>query len=153
VRAHERFCAPLLDDIPAPSVLIQPEDRGSATAVFYGALRLLSLSVDAPVAIFPSDHYVADDRAFMAHVNVAVDVVRARPDLLVLVGIAPDTDEVEYQWIEPADVIRGPGLALCSRCAISGRSRRESSPRRCYARVAACGTASSWSPAPLRCSP
>jgi mannose-1-phosphate guanylyltransferase len=108
VHAHERFYAPLLDDIPAPSVLIQPEDRGSATAVFYGALRLLSLSADAPVAIFPSDHYVADDRAFVAHVNVAVDVVRARPDLLVLVGIAPDTDEVEYQWIEPADVIRGP---------------------------------------------
>ena len=108
VRAHERFYAPLLDDIPAPSVLIQPEDRGSATAVLYGALRLLSLPTDPPVAIFPSDHYVADDRAFMAHVNVAVDVVRARPDLLVLVGIAPDTDEVEYQWIEPADVIRGP---------------------------------------------
>ena len=105
VRAHERFYAPLLDDVPA---LIQPEDRGSATAIFYGALRLLSLSADAPAAVFPSDHYVADDRAFVAHVNVAVDVVRARPDLLVLVGIAPDTDEVAYQWIEPADVIRGP---------------------------------------------
>jgi mannose-1-phosphate guanylyltransferase len=108
VHAHERFYAPLLDDMPAPSVLIQPEDRGSATAVLYGALRVLSLSADAPTAIFPADHYVADDRAFMAHVNVAVDVVRVRPDLLVLVGIAPDTDEVEYQWIEPADVIRGP---------------------------------------------
>ena len=52
VHAHERFYAPLLDDIPA---LIQPEDRGSATAVFYGALRLLSVCADAPVAIFPSD--------------------------------------------------------------------------------------------------
>jgi hypothetical protein len=34
VHAHERFYAPLLDDVPATSVLIQPEDRGSATAVF-----------------------------------------------------------------------------------------------------------------------
>ncbi len=108
VHAHERFYAPLLNHLHAPWVLIQPEDRGSATAVLYGALRVLSLSADAPTAIFPADHYVADDRAFMAHVNVAVDVVRARPDLLVLVGITPDTDEVEYQWIEPADVIRGP---------------------------------------------
>ena len=108
VHAHERFYAPLLGDIPSPSVLIQPEDRGSATAVFFGMLHLLDLPTDPPVAIFPSDHYVADDRAFMAHVNVAIDVVRARADLLVLVGIAPDTDEVEYQWIEPADVIRGP---------------------------------------------
>src|SRR6185436_5854796 len=63
---------------------------------------------DAPVAILPSDHYVADDRAFMTHVGIAVDVVRARPDLLVLVSIAPDSDEVAYQWIEPADVIQGP---------------------------------------------
>jgi mannose-1-phosphate guanylyltransferase len=108
VHAHERFYAPLLHHIPTPSMLIQPEDRGSATAVLYGALRLLSLSADAPAVIFPADHYVADDRAFMAHVTIAIDVVRARPDLLVLVGIAPDTDEIEYQWIEPADLISGP---------------------------------------------
>ena len=107
VRAHERFYAPLLANVPSRSLLIQPEDRGSAPAVFYGLLRLLRLAPADPVAILPSDHYVSDDRAFVAHIKAAFDVVLSRPDLLVLVGMAPDTDEVEYEWIEPAEVIRG----------------------------------------------
>lgn len=108
VRAHERFYTPLLARVSSRCMVIQPENRGSAPAILYSLLRLLSLPPTGPVAIFPSDHYVSDDRAFMAHVSGAFDVVETRPDLVVLLGIAPDTDEVEYGWIEPADLIRGP---------------------------------------------
>src|SRR3972149_5398964 len=64
-----------------------------------------------PVAIFPSDHYVSDDAAFMAHVAAAFEAALARPDLIILLGIRPDRPEVEYGWIEPADRIplEGPG--------------------------------------------
>lgn len=34
--------------------------------------------------------------------------MRARPDVLVLLGIEPDRPETEYGWIEPAEVILGP---------------------------------------------
>jgi mannose-1-phosphate guanylyltransferase len=51
---------------------------------------------------------VSDDELFMAHVKAAFDVVRARGDLVVLLGIGPDTAEVEYGWIEPGDRITGP---------------------------------------------
>jgi mannose-1-phosphate guanylyltransferase len=108
VRTHERFYAPFLADIASRCMLIQPENRGNAPAILYGLLRLLTLAPVGPVAIFPSDHYVSDDQAFMAHVEGAFDVVLARPDLVVLLGIAPDTDEVDYGWIEPTDLIPGP---------------------------------------------
>src|SRR5919197_460160 len=107
VWAHERFYAPLLASVPSRCVLIQPENRGSAPAILHGLLRLLAIAATEPVAVFPSDHYVADTRAFMTHVNGAFEVVLARPDLVVLVGIGPDTDEVEYGWIEPGEPIRG----------------------------------------------
>lgn len=108
VRTHERFYAPLLTGISSRCLLIQPANRGSAPAILYGLLRLRTLAPIGPLAIFPSDHYVSDDPAFMAHVKGAFDVVLARPDLVVLLGIAPDTDEVDYGWIEPADLISGP---------------------------------------------
>ena len=110
VRAHERSYAPLLATLSSRRLLVQPEDRGSATAVFYGLLRLLRLAPNEPVVILPADHYVADDEAFVAHVRAAFAIVLCRPDLLVLLGVAPDTDEVEVadEWIEPADAIPGP---------------------------------------------
>ena len=40
VREHERFYAPLLANISSRSLLIQPEDRGSAPPVFYVPQRL-----------------------------------------------------------------------------------------------------------------
>lgn len=108
VRAHERLYAPLLATLSSRSLLVQPEDRGSAPAVFYGLLRLLKLAPTEPVVILPADHYVVDDEAFVAHVRAAFEIVLSRPDLLVLLGVAPDADEVEDEWIEPADAIRGP---------------------------------------------
>jgi mannose-1-phosphate guanylyltransferase len=107
VRAHERFYAPLLADLPPRCMVIQPENRGTAPAILYGLLRLTSMAPGGPVAIFPSDHYVSDDAAFIAHVDGALQAVIARPDLVVLLGITPDSADVEYGWIEPGDPIMG----------------------------------------------
>ncbi len=104
-RAHERFYAPLVADVPVGGLAVQPGSRGTAAAILYGLLRVEALSATAPVAIVPSDHWVSDDTAFMAHVAAAFEVVLGRPDLIVLLGIAPDHPEVEYGWIEPADPI------------------------------------------------
>src|SRR5439155_15194247 len=88
-------------------VVIQPENRGTAPAILYGLLRLSAIAPGGPVAIFPSDHYVSDDDAFMAHVDSAFEIVQARPDLLVLLGVVPDTSEVGYGWIEPGERVAG----------------------------------------------
>jgi mannose-1-phosphate guanylyltransferase len=81
----------------------QAKNVGTAPAVLYGLLRAAAMQPAAPVAVFPSDHHVSDDRAFMAHVESAFDAVTARPDLVVLLGIAPDAAETQYGWIEPGD--------------------------------------------------
>ena len=107
VRAHERFYAPLLADISPRCMVIQPENRGGAPAILYALLRLLTMAPEGPVAIFPSDHYVSDDRVFMAHVEGALNMVVSRPELAIVLGIAPDTDEAEYGWIEAGEMIRG----------------------------------------------
>ena len=67
VDAHERFYAPLLSGFPALGVAIQPENRGTAPAVLYGLLHVMAAAPERPVVIFPSDHYVSNDAAFMPY--------------------------------------------------------------------------------------
>jgi mannose-1-phosphate guanylyltransferase len=104
-RTHEPFYRPLLGGMPAHCAIVQPEDRGTTPAILYGAMRIAAVAPLGTVAIFPSDHYVSDDHVFMRHVAVACDAVDTRPDLLVLLGITPDTAESESGWIESAEAI------------------------------------------------
>ena len=107
VRSHHRFYAPLVAVEPAGTLVVQPENRGTAPAIVLGLLHLADVAPGGPVAIFPSDHYVSDDEVFMAHVEDAFRVLQDRPDLLILLGITPDSPEVGYGWIEPAGAIGG----------------------------------------------
>jgi mannose-1-phosphate guanylyltransferase len=52
------------------------------------------------VAVFPSDHFVSDDREFMRHVELAFDAIGSRPEMTALLGIAPHAVESGYGWIE-----------------------------------------------------
>lgn len=109
-RTHERYYRPLFEGRPARSVVIQPENRGTAPAILYGALRIAAQAPLGTVAVFPTDHHVSDDARFMDHVVTAFDALRARPELVILLGIEPDSAETEYGWIEPTDAIPGTPL-------------------------------------------
>jgi mannose-1-phosphate guanylyltransferase len=111
--AHQRFYAPLLADVPAARLVAQSRNVGTAPAILYGLLRTAAMAPAATVAVFPSDHHVSDDRVFMDHVEAAFDAVAAQPDLLVLLGIVPDTAETGYGWIEPGDALAvGPARTI-----------------------------------------
>jgi mannose-1-phosphate guanylyltransferase len=106
-RVHESYYRPALADLPRPNIVAQPTNRGTAAAILYALMRLRATAPSDAVALLPSDHYVSDDDAFMARVEGAMEAVRARPDVVVLLGIEPDRPEVEYGWIEPGEVILG----------------------------------------------
>lgn len=105
-RSHEHFYIPHLKGVPDERLVVQPRNAGTAPAILYALLRVSHLNPDAVVAIFPSDHYVSDDVAFMSHIETAFESVAKRKDLVVLLGIQPDRPETEYGWIEPLS----PGL-------------------------------------------
>jgi mannose-1-phosphate guanylyltransferase len=56
---------------------------------------------DAVVAFFPSDHHFSDDTVFIAHMNSAFAAASLMPGKVILLGIPPETAEVDYGWIEP----------------------------------------------------
>ena len=106
-RAHENFYAPVLTGEPAANLVVQPSNRGTAPAILYSLLRIAARDPQAIVALFPSDHYISDDARFMAQIRTALNTAASRRDLVVLLGLDPESPEVEYGWIEPAQPIRG----------------------------------------------
>lgn len=102
---HKEFFVPLVTDTAPEKLVVQPTNLGTTPAILYSLLRLSIFDPRAAVAFFPSDHYFSDDRTFMSHVDSAFRAVKARPDMIVLLGIEADRPEVEYGWIEPASSI------------------------------------------------
>ncbi|HME61696.1 MAG TPA: sugar phosphate nucleotidyltransferase [Candidatus Binatia bacterium] len=100
-RVHESYYRPILARESSANLVIQPRNAGTAPAILYSLLRIASTDPEAIVAVFPSDHYISDNRKFMAHIRTALDTARQRRDLIVLLGLEPESPEVEYGWIEP----------------------------------------------------
>jgi mannose-1-phosphate guanylyltransferase len=107
-RPHQAYYSHLATELAPGRLVVQPQNRGTGAGIVYSLLRLTYLVGDAPVAIFPSDHGVSDDRAFIGYVRRAVEVVHARRDIVVLLGVEAAYPETDYGWIEPGD----PALAI-----------------------------------------
>jgi mannose-1-phosphate guanylyltransferase len=114
-RVHEFYYAPILADIAPDNIVEQPSNRGTAPAILYSLLRIAARDPKALVVFLPSDHFISDNQKFMAQVRAAFATARARPDLVVLLGLEPESPEVEYGWIKPGRPIRGHSKVFCVR--------------------------------------
>src|SRR5262249_28743777 len=88
-----------------PHLLLQPQSRGTAAGILFPAHWISSRAPDMTVAVIPSDHFVEDDAAFMAHVAEVAAWVERHPERIVLVGARPRSPEVEYGWIEAGEPV------------------------------------------------
>jgi mannose-1-phosphate guanylyltransferase len=101
-RAHEPYYRDLARELAPDRLVVQPSNASTGPGVLYPLLRIQRLAGNAPVAIFPSDHYVSDDAAFIEYVRMAHELIERRPDAIVLLGIEAESPETEYGWIERA---------------------------------------------------
>jgi mannose-1-phosphate guanylyltransferase len=98
-RRHEPWYRELVAGREPFHLVIQPDNRGTATAVLYGLLRIATRTGNPPVVLLPSDHWVSSDPGFMLHVQAAIGAVEERPDAVVLLGVEPSRPETEFGWI------------------------------------------------------
>jgi mannose-1-phosphate guanylyltransferase len=100
LRSHSRYFSGRFTSAGSPRVLVQPDDRGTGAGVLLPAQWIAWRDPGATVAIFPSDHFVLEEAAFMDHVRRVAAWVDGHPDRVVLLGAQPTEPEVEYGWIE-----------------------------------------------------
>jgi mannose-1-phosphate guanylyltransferase len=100
-RNHEPFYSEQVKGIPPSRLLIQPRNRGTAPAILPSLLGVGEMDPDGVVVFFPSDHHFSDDEAFIGHIDSAYTAAASRTQGVILLGIPPESPEVEYGWIEP----------------------------------------------------
>ncbi len=108
---HKRFYAGQVAGVPPEGLLIQPANRGTAAAILYALVCLRASDPRGLVAFFPSDHYFADDALLATHVASAFAAAALRPASVILLGIAPETPDVDYGWIEPGALVASTSLS------------------------------------------
>ena len=101
--------AELKHEAPAPQVLEQPRDRGTAAAVLLAAHWILARDPAAAMVVLPSDHFVGEDEPFMGHVGDVLEFLDRQGDRIVLLGAEPSEPETDYGWIELGEPLPGSG--------------------------------------------
>jgi mannose-1-phosphate guanylyltransferase len=111
-RAHAGY---LCRDLPGPvpQALLQPSNKGTGPGILWPVHWVSWRDPEAIVAVFPSDHFVLEQRAFLAYVARAMRIVGRWPEAVVILGMEPDGPEEEYGWIEPGEPV--PEAPECAR--------------------------------------
>jgi mannose-1-phosphate guanylyltransferase len=105
-QAHERYFRDAVRDVPLRNLLIQPSNRGTAIAIAWSLIRLHSIAPNATVSFYPSDHHFKQDNEFAAATEQAYVHADVYGDRVVLMGMAPESPEQSYGWIEPGLKLR-----------------------------------------------
>jgi len=105
VQGHVAYVGRECSGPHAPRVLVQPGDRGTAAGILFPVHWISWRDPEATVAVFPSDHFVLEEAAFMAHVASVAAWVDEHPEEIVLLGAEPSGPEVEYGWIEAGEAV------------------------------------------------
>ncbi|MGH7311599.1 MAG: sugar phosphate nucleotidyltransferase [Candidatus Rokuibacteriota bacterium] len=104
LHSHARYVTEEFAGTSSPHVLAQPENRGTAAGILFPAHWIHRRDPHASIAVFPSDHFILEEAAFMHHVAAVANAVRQHGSL-VLLGAQPTEPETEYGWIEPGELV------------------------------------------------
>ncbi len=99
---HLNFAREQLRDVPESNVFVQPRNRDTGPGMIFSLINLERIYKDAIVAVFPTDHYIGNDWAFIAQVQHAAHAIRRMPEKIAILGIVPDRPETGYGYILPS---------------------------------------------------
>jgi mannose-1-phosphate guanylyltransferase len=99
--------AVVLPSVPRANLLAEPVPRNTAPCIAWASAVIARADPDAIVCVFPSDHHVTDEAAFLAVIDRAI--AGAERGAIVTVGIVPTRPETGYGYIEVGGEL-APGL-------------------------------------------
>lgn len=85
-------------------VLAEPSARNTLPAIAWAVQTICLRNPDAMVGVFPSDHAIGDEDAFLAAWENAE--MAAAEDYLALIGITPTEPATGYGYIQPGETLK-----------------------------------------------
>ena len=98
-KRHRSEAAAQLVGWPEENIIYQPANRETAPGILLPLAHVSYRCPEATVAVFPSDHFIANERNFMTHVAKAFEETEVFPQSATLLGMTPDRMEDGYGWI------------------------------------------------------
>ncbi|WP_455379377.1 sugar phosphate nucleotidyltransferase [Petrachloros mirabilis] len=77
-------------------LVIQPSNRDTAAGVLLPLTYIRDCDPDATVVLYPADHFVFPEEAFVKAIRHATLAVEMFPGKVMLMGVRPDRSELEY---------------------------------------------------------
>lgn len=94
-----------LPELPSQNLLIESQGRDTAAAVAWASLEINKrYGEDAIIGFFPSDHWIANQKAFL-HTLSAATQLAASTAAIVTLGIKPTFPSTGYGYIEQGEKI------------------------------------------------
>lgn len=95
--AYRDLVAANLPDLPPGNLLVEPSPRDTAPAVCLAAIEARRRDPSTVLVVSPTDHRVADTRAFLTALSRAVE--RARSGGLGTLGVTPDRPATSFGYL------------------------------------------------------
>lgn len=86
---------------PSETLIVQPENKETGPGLLLPLAHLFRYHPDSAVAVFPSDHFILEERLFMEYVDLAFRVVERDHSRVVILAVEPEQPEPEYGYIVP----------------------------------------------------
>ncbi|HEU4412658.1 MAG TPA: mannose-1-phosphate guanylyltransferase [Polyangiaceae bacterium] len=108
VATSERLRAPTaraLPDLPGAQILCEPVGRNTAPCIGWATHVIARRDPDALVMVFPADHVVGDEPAFLGALREAL--AQAEAGFFATIGLAPTRPETGFGYIEAGAPLGG----------------------------------------------
>lgn len=100
-QSHLGLAGDQLKALPKSSIFVQPENRDTGPGMIFALMQIARTGPDAIVAVFPTDHFVENEKSFIAHVLRATCLVHRFPQKIAIIGVTPENPETGYGYIMP----------------------------------------------------
>ncbi len=88
-----------LPKLDIDKIIAEPAMRNTAPCILLTAMKIKKINPNAVMIVAPSDHFINDENAFAADINLAFEAASEK-DILVTLGIKPTFPNTGYGYIK-----------------------------------------------------
>lgn len=92
----------LLKEVPIKNILAEPSARNTAACILYAAMYIYEKCGDGIMCVFPSDHYIVDEKGFQKILLQAINTAETT-NSIVTIGIKPTFPSTGYGYIKSCE--------------------------------------------------
>ena len=89
-----------LPEIPLENIILEPVFRERVAAFLLFFCYLSQKNLKEPIAVFPSDHLIKNEKEFFEALNTGKEFVKENPDCILLFGEKPKNPDVGLGYIK-----------------------------------------------------